>query len=149
MEVSGTVGAILNDKGGDIWSVSPETTVYDAIQRMSDKNIGAVLVMQGTELVGIMSERDYTRKVILKGRSSKQTPVQDIMTTSPITATPNMSVEECMRLMASKRIRHLPVMEDGQVTGVISMGNLVKWVIAAQDATISQLQNYIAGGYAG
>ncbi len=148
MEVSGTIGAVLNDKGDAIWSVTPESMVFDAIQLMADKNIGAVLVMQGQRLVGIMSERDYTRKVILKGRSSRQTPVKDIMTASLITTTPEKSVAECVRLMSDKRIRHLPVIEDNQVIGVISMGNLVKWIIAAQNSTIDQLQNYIAGGYA-
>ena len=147
MEVSGTIGEIVRNKGVAIWSVSPDARVFDAIQLMSDKNIGAVLVMDGETLVGILSERDYTRKVALKGKSSKETPVRDIMTDTVLTTTPRSSVEDCLRIMTDSRVRHLPVIENGKVVGVISIGNLVNWVISAQTSTIRQLESYIAGGY--
>jgi CBS domain-containing protein len=114
---------------------------------MADKNIGAVLVKAGEKLVGIMSERDYTRKVAIKGKSSKETRVKEIISTPVVTVTPNHTVEECMRLMTENRIRHLPVLESEQVIGVISIGDLVNWVISAQSVAIKQMENYIAGNY--
>ena len=147
MQVSGTVGEVLRDKGGTIWSIAPEARVFDAIQLMADKNIGAVLVMSGNQLLGVLSERDYTRKVVLKGKSSKETAVRDIMTAGVLTTTPRNSVEECLRIMTESRVRHLPVLEDGKVVGIISIGNLVNWVISAQTSTIRQLESYITGGY--
>ena len=147
MDVSGTIGEILRHKGATVWSVTPDGLVFDAIQLMADKNIGAVLVMEGETLEGILSERDYTRKVILKGKSSKDTTVREIMSTHLLTTTPHSSVADCLRIMTDRRVRHLPVVEDGKVVGIISIGNLVNWVISAQTSTINQLESYIAGGY--
>jgi CBS domain-containing protein len=145
MSASGTISEILDHKNPSVWSVSPETTVFDAIQMMADKNIGALLVMDGEKLVGIMSERDYTRKVALKGKASKQTAVREIITGQVISVTPSHTVEDCMRLMTSHRIRHLPVLDHGRVSGIISIGDLVNWIISSQTSTIHQLQTYIAG----
>jgi CBS domain-containing protein len=145
MNASGTIGEILNHKNPGIWSVSPDTTVFEAIQIMADKNIGALLVTEGDKLVGIISERDYTRKVILKGKQSKQTAVKEIITGQVIHVSPSHTVEDCMRLMTSHRIRHLPVLDDGRIVGIISIGDLVNWIISAQTSTIHQLQTYIAG----
>jgi CBS domain-containing protein len=142
------VASILGQKGGSIFSIAPDAMVYDAIQLMADKNVGALLVMKDDKLLGVISERDYTRKVILKGKVSKQTPVEEIMTSPVITVTPNHTVDECMRIVSEKRVRHLPVLEGDKVVGVVSVGNLVNWIISAQNATINQLQNYISGGYA-
>ena len=149
MIATGTIGAILRHKGTLIWSVPPETKVFDAIQIMAEKNIGALLVMAGPKLIGIMSERDYTRKIALKGKSSKDTPVHEIVSTPVISATPEHTVEDCMRLMTSSRVRHLPVLDGDRVVGVVSIGDLVNWIISAQSMTIDQLENYIAGSYPG
>ncbi len=145
MNASGTISEILSHKNPGIWSVSPDTTVFEAIQIMADKNIGALLVTEGDKLVGIISERDYTRKVILKGKQSKQTAVKEIITGQVIHVSPSHTVEDCMRLMTSHRIRHLPVLDDGRIVGIISIGDLVNWIISAQTSTIHQLQTYIAG----
>ena len=147
MEVSGTVSAILTQKGSSVWSIGPNAMVFDAIQLMADKNVGALPVVDGGQLVGILSERDYTRKVILKGRSSKETPVSDIMTRDPKTASQNDSISECMRIMTETRVRHLPVIENGKMIGLLSIGDLVKWVISVQSATIDHLEKYIIGEY--
>jgi CBS domain-containing protein len=136
---------ILALKGSTVWSVSPETTVYDAIQLMADKNVGALLVLQETQLVGIISERDYTRKVILKGKASKQTAVREILSDKIVHITSEHTVEDGLRLMTDNRVRHLPVLEDGRVVGIVSIGDLVNWIISAQTTTIQQLQTYIAG----
>ncbi len=149
MIATGTIGAILRHKGALIWSIPPETKVFDAIQIMAEKNIGALLVMAGPQLIGIMSERDYTRKIALKGKSSKATPVREIVSTPVISATPEHTVEDCMKLMTSNRVRHLPVLEGERVVGVVSIGDLVNWIISAQSMTIDQLENYIAGSYPG
>lgn len=149
MMASGTIGAILRHKGAQIWSIPPETMVYDAIHIMAEKNIGALLVMSGTRLVGIMSERDYTRKVALKGKSSKETAVGEIISTPVLATTPEHSVEDCMRLMTTGRVRHLPVLDGERVVGVVSIGDLVNWTISAQSMTIDQLENYISGSYPG
>ena len=141
-----TIRQLLREKGPDIWSVSPDTTVYEALQLMAEKDIGAVLVMDGEELVGIFSERDYARKVILHDRSSRETRVQEIMTPEVVCVSPEQSIEECMGLMTTRRIRHLPVVEEGgRVTGVISIGDVVKAVISDQTQLISHLQAYILG----
>ena len=147
MDVSGTIEAILCQKTGQIWSVSPEATVYDAIAMMAEKNIGALLVMENEKLVGIVSERDYSRKVMLRGKTSRNSIVREIMTTELTTAKPQETVEECLRFMTEKRIRHLPVIVDGDIRGVISIGDLVKQVISTQSATLEQMRDYIAGGY--
>jgi CBS domain-containing protein len=145
MNPNGTIGEILNYKGTNVWFISPEATVFDAVQLMSDKNVGALLVTEGDKLVGIISERDYTRKVALKGKSSKQTAVREILSGHVIHATPANTVEECMRLMTDHRIRHLPVLEEGRIVGIVSIGDLVNWIISAQTTRISQLQTYIDG----
>jgi CBS domain-containing protein len=140
------VSQLLAAKGNAIYTVRPEEPVYEAIRLMADKQIGALLVMQGEELVGIVSERDYARKVILMGRSSKDTPVSAIMTPAPlVTVTPDSRARECMRLMTERRIRHLPVLDGGRVVGMLSIGDLVRAIIEAQDAEIQQLTRYIAG----
>ena len=140
-----TISELLNAKGSSIWTVSPDTMVFDAIQMMADKNIGALLVTEGDKLVGIISERDYTRKVALKGKSSKQTAVREIITGQVIHVEPENTVEDCMRLMTDHRIRHLPVLEGGRIVGIVSIGDLVNWIISAQQSTIQQLQTYISG----
>ena len=149
MDVSGHIGAILSQKAGEIFSVSPDATVYDAIEMMDNRNVGALLVMEGKKLVGMISERDYTRKVVLRGKRSRETTVAEIMSTNLTVTHPTDGVEECLRLMTEKRIRHLPVLDGDNVTGVISIGDLVKWVISCQSATIAHLENYISGGYTG
>jgi CBS domain-containing protein len=149
MELSDMVGFILKEKGHEIWSVTPEDWVYDAIEMMADKHVGALLVISEGRLVGVVSERDYARKVILQGKSSKQTPVAEIMTSPVIHAAPADTVEDCMRIMTNNRIRHLPIVENERVLGVVSIGDLVKWIISAQDETIHQLKHYITSSYPG
>jgi CBS domain-containing protein len=144
-----TIDAILARKGRETWSIASDATVYDAIALMAEKRIGAVLVVSDTTLVGILSERDYARKVILQGRSSKDTLVREIMTTSLVTVSPDYTVEACMRIMTQSRIRHLPVVARGQLIGVVSIGDLVNAIIADQADTIDQLQTYISHGYPG
>jgi len=144
MKVSGTVSAVLaHKKASTVWSIGPNAMVRDAIQLMAEKNVGALPVVDNGTLVGIVSERDYTRKVILKGRSSKETPVSDIMTAQLLTVTPSDSVTECMRIMTEKRVRHLPVLEGTNLVGILSIGDAVKWFISAQTATIDDLERYI------
>jgi CBS domain-containing protein len=147
MKTSGTVGALLHHKGNRIWSIHPDATVFEAIQFLAHKNIGAILVMDGEQLVGVMSERDYTRKVALKGRSSKETKVREIVSAKVISVTSDHSVEDCMRLMTDNRIRHLPVLDAGKVLGVISIGDLVNWTISQQNSTLEQMEQYISGGF--
>ena len=149
MNLSDTIAMVLKEKGQNIWSLDPEALVYDAIEMMANKHVGALLVTSGGKLVGIISERDYARKVILQERSSKQTQVKEIMTSSVVVVRPDQTVEDCMRLMTENRIRHLPVVENEKVLGVVSIGDLVKWVVSAQAETIHQLQHYIAGSYPG
>jgi CBS domain-containing protein len=142
-----TIASILAAKGGVIWSVDPEMTVYDAISTMAEKGIGALLVTVKGRLVGVISERDYARKIILHGRSSKETRVREIMTSDPVTVTPENTVDECMRIITHNRIRHLPVLEGEHLVGVISIGDLVNAIIAEQARTIDHLHSYITGGY--
>jgi CBS domain-containing protein len=138
-----TVRQLLDGKGRAIFSIGPEDPVLEAIRLMADRHVGALLVMKGQELVGILSERDYARKVILMGRSSSDTPVWEIMTASVVTVAPDQTLDDCMRLVTAKRIRHLPVVEAGKVVGMISIGDLVKAVIEDQQHTIEQLESYI------
>ncbi len=145
MNPVGTITEILNYKGASVWSIAPDATVFDAIQMMAEKNIGALLVTERGKLVGIISERDYTRKVALKGRSSKQTAVKEILSEQLVHVTPSHTVEECMRLMTDHRIRHLPVLDGDNILGVVSIGDLVNWIISTQTTTIHQLETYIRG----
>jgi CBS domain-containing protein len=139
------VKQLLESKGSAIFSIGPDAPVLDAIKRMAEHRIGALLVMRGSELVGVLSERDYARKVILQGRSSSQTAVSDIMTGTPLTVGPDTDVFDCMRLCTDRRIRHLPVVQDDLVVGMISIGDLVKAVIDAQAEQIEHLERYITG----
>jgi CBS domain-containing protein len=148
MDVSGTIRAILNQKSGDVFSLSPDATVFEAVQMMDAKNVGALLVMDQARLVGIVSERDYTRKVMLRGKRSRETKVAEIMSSNVTVTHPREPVETCLRLMTDKHIRHLPVVEADKVIGVISIGDLVKHVISCQSAAIAHLENYIHGGFA-
>lgn len=145
MTHAGQIRDILNHKGNNVWTIAPDATVFEAIQMMADKNIGALLVIEGEKLIGIISERDYTRKVILKGRASKETLVRDILSGKIIFVTPDHTIEECMRLMTEHRIRHLPVLDGTRIAGVVSIGDLVNWIISAQNSAIHQLQTYITG----
>jgi len=139
-----TIAEILQDKGRDIWSISPDATVYEAIELMAVKGIGALIVLEAGNTVGMLSERDYARKVILKGRSSKDTSVREIMSSPVIFSDTDKSVEECMELMTEKHIRHLPVLNGGKLVAVISIGDLVKAIIDEQKFVIEQLESYIA-----
>ena len=141
------VSQSLEKKGHDVWWVAPETTVFDALQLMANKKVGALLVLEEDSLVGVFSERDYARKVILKGKSSKDTPVRDIMSTKIVCVAPNQSTEECMSLMTEKRVRHLPVMDGEKLIGIISIGDVVKAVIADREDVIEQLERYITGTF--
>ena len=149
MDVSGTIEAILAQKGGETFTISPDATVYDAVALMAEKNIGALLVTENEQPVGMISERDYTRKVMLRGKRSRETLVSEIMSSDLTVVSPREPVENCLRMMTDKRIRHLPVVENDQIRGVISIGDLVKWVIATQSAAIQHLEMYISGGYTG
>jgi|SRR6185369_14844780 len=145
MKTSVPISALLHHKGSTVWSISPESTVFDAIKLMADKNVGALLVMSGSKLVGVFTERDYARKIALHGKSSKETRVKEVFSREVVTVTTDDSVDECMRLMTENRVRHLPVMKADQVAGVVSIGDLVNWIISAQDAAIAQMERYIAG----
>lgn len=149
MEISGTVYDILHNKGGETCVASTGESVYDAIRRMGEKNIGALVVMEGDELVGILSERDYSRKVVLQGRTSRDTRVGEIISRPAITVRSKDGIDKCMNLMTRHRIRHLPVVDDGRLTGIVSIGDLVSWVMNSQRHTIQQLQGYISGDYPG
>jgi CBS domain-containing protein len=138
-----TVSQLLQGKGGGVLSVTPESSVYEALKLMAEKNVGALLVMNGDSLRGIMSERDYARKVILLGKSSHELAVRDIMSDKVVSVTPKQTVDDCMGLMTGRRIRHLPVLDNGRVVGVLSIGDLVKAVIEEQQQTIRQLESYI------
>src|SRR5438034_7461919 len=149
MDVSGTIDGILNQKSGDIFSISPEATVFEAIELMDNKNVGALLVMEADRLIGMISERDYTRKIMLRGKRSRETKVAEIMSTNVFTTHLREGVETCLRLMTDQHIRHLPVLDGDRVMGVISIGDLVKHVISCQQAAIAHLESYIHGGYLG
>lgn len=143
--MSDTVGTILRSKGHHVWSVSPDDSVFQAIRLMADKGVGALVVIAGETLVGIISERDYARKVVLQGKSSKDTRVGDIMSSPVFSVGPTHTVDDCMRIVTSKRIRHLPVVQGEKVVGVVSIGDLVRRVILTQGETIQYLQEYIVG----
>jgi CBS domain-containing protein len=141
------VRSLLRTKGRVVWSIGPEDTVFRAIELMSEKQIGCLVVLIGGQLAGIVSERDYARKVILLGRSSQQARVREIMSTPALFVTPEKTVAESMRIMTNRRVRHLPVLEGDNVVGMLSIGDLVNWVITSQQQTIKHLHNYIAGNY--
>ena len=148
MKTSVPISSLLHHKGSAVWYITPEATVFDAIQLMAGKNVGALPVISEGKLSGIFTERDYTRKVALAGKTSKQTQVKEILSSQVLTVTPEDSVEECMRLMTEHRVRHLPVVQNGKVIGIISIGDLVNWIISMQDATIAQMESCIGGGLA-
>jgi len=140
-----TLRRVLEAKGHDVYSTTPDTTVFDALREMADRDVGALIVLEGGRVVGIFSERDYARKIILVGKSSRETPVSDVMTSRVVYARPDLTLEECLALMTDKRIRHLPVMKDDEVVGVVSIGDLVKGIIDEQRFLIGQLESYVSG----
>lgn len=140
-----TIGVLLHHKGSTVWTISAKATVFEAIQLLAERNIGALPVMDGDRLVGIFSERDYTRKITLAGKTSRGTPVREVVSTPVVAVTSQHTIEEGMRLMTEKRIRHLPVIDEGKMVGLVSIGDMVNWIISAQSATIDQMQSYLAG----
>ena len=147
LRLDGTIASILKEKGSAAWSLDPQRTVYDAIEMMAEKSVGALLVVSDGKLVGIISERDYARKVILRGKSSATTLVQEIMSSPVIFVTAKHRVDECMDLMTKNRVRHLPVIENDSIVGIVSIGDLVRWAISEQQETIEHLHNYISAKY--
>ena len=147
MEISDPISGLLQHKSSSLWSVTPDTMVYDAIALMAEKNVGALLVMDGSTLAGLITERDYTRDVALKDKSSHSTAVKEIMTAEPVLVAPSDTVQHCMEMMTNRRFRHLPVLDGDRVVGIVSIGDLVKWTISAQGAMIDQLENFIIGAY--
>jgi len=142
-----TIAQLLNAKGDQIWSVEPKATIFEALEIMSEKEIGALLVMEDGKLKGIFSERDYARKVILKGKSSKETPVGELMTKKVFYIDSQKTINDCMAMMTAKRIRHVPVIEDNQVMGIVTIGDVVNQIISEQEVTINHLENYITGSH--
>ncbi|MFQ5856802.1 MAG: CBS domain-containing protein [Anaerolineae bacterium] len=140
-----TVRQVLRCKGHAVWCVAPDASVREALQLMAEKDVGALLVLEADRLVGVFSERDYARKVVLKGRSSEDTPVREIMTQEVVHVCPDQTIEDCMALITDKRVRHLPVLEDDQLVGIVSIGDVVKAIISEQEFIIEQLENYIYG----
>lgn len=149
MKHVGTIQDILNQKGSTVWTISPDSTMLEAIQFMVAKNIGALLVVAEGKTAGILSERDYVRNVRIKGKFSDTTFVREVMSDQVMEVTPEHSVDDCLRIMTDKRVRHLPVVQGGKLLGLVSIGDLVNWVINVQSSTINQLENYIAGNYPG
>jgi CBS domain-containing protein len=142
-----TIRQLLATKGRDVWSISPEATVYDALSILAEKNIGALLVLEDGQIAGIVSERDYARKVVLRGKASMRTPVSEIMTAEVVTVGPELGIREALALMTERRIRHLPVVEEARVVGFVSIGDLVKSIIADQELLINQLEQYISSSH--
>jgi CBS domain-containing protein len=142
-----TVQVLLRAKGSDIWSISPQASVYQALETMSERETGALLVLDNDKLVGIFTERDYARKLVLQGKSSKETQVGEIMTRDVLYMEPHNTVQDCMMLMTAKRVRHLPVLDDGQLVGIVTIGDVVKQVMSEQEFAIKELEKYIAGSY--
>ena len=140
-----TVRGLLKSKGGEVWTIQPDETVHDAIQKMADQDVGSLVVIEDGELAGIFTERHYSREVFLKGRQSPTTPIREVMSTRVTCASPKQTIEECMAVMTDKRIRHLPVVDDGELVGIVSIGDLVKSTIADQEFVIEQLTDYIHG----
>ncbi len=147
MEITTPVGSILDRKGHQLWFIEPTSTVFDAISLMAQKNVGALPVMKDSRLLGMISERDYTRKVILQGRVSRETPVADIMTRNVITVSGTESVADCLELMTKNHVRHLPVMDGDSLAGLVSIGDLVNWIILAQSNAIEDLHRFVTGAY--
>ena len=147
MEITTTIGSILNRKGTMVWSVAPTNTVFEAISMMAEKNVGALPVLEGDRLVGMISERDYARKVILLGRGSRETSVAEIMSVNLKTVGLSDSVQECMQIMTENRVRHVPVLEEDKLAGLISIGDCVNWIISAQTAAIDDLERFVTGAY--
>lgn len=142
-----TVETLLKSKGTDIWSIAPQATVYEALQKMKVKEAGALVVIEATKMVGIFTERDYARKLVLQGKFSRETAVSELMTRDVLTVTPMNTVQDCMVMMTAKRVRHLPVLDGEQLMGIVTIGDVVKQVISEQASAIKQLEQYIAGGY--
>ncbi|MFT4824221.1 MAG: CBS domain-containing protein [Halioglobus sp.] len=142
-----TVETLLKSKGTNIWSIAPQATVYEALQKMKTKDTGALLVVEATKMVGIFTERDYARKLVLQGKFSRETAVSELMTRDVLTVTPMNTVQDCMVMMTAKRVRHLPVLDGEQLMGIVSIGDVVKQVISEQASAIKQLEQYIGGGY--
>ena len=141
------IEVLIKTKGGNLRTIHPEATVLEGLRVMAAHNVGALLVMNGDLLIGVMTEREYARNVALKGRSSAEMRIAELLTAAPVTVTPAHTIEDCMRLMTEHRVRHLPVLHDHRVTGIVSIGDLVNWIISTQSETIQQLENYIAGPY--
>ena len=142
-----SVEKLLRIKGYQTWNIAPQATVYEALQLMSEKEVGAILVLEEGKVIGIFTERDYARKLILKGKFSKDTEVRELMTQEVLYVEPHDTIEDCMVLMTNKRVRHLPVLDNGQLTGIVSLGDMVKHIISEQESTIAQLEKYITGSY--
>ncbi len=147
MNIDIPITHLLSQKTGEVWTIAPDTMVIDALRMMAEKNVGALPVVESDQLIGLISERDYSRKIVLKGRTSRETSVRDIMTPDVVTAAPGDLVADCMRRMSQHRIRHLPVLEEGKLTGIVSMGDMVNYTINAQEAALDQLEKYITGEY--
>ena len=142
-----SVEKLLQIKGNQTWSIAPEATVYEALQLMSEKDVGAILVLEKGEVVGTFTERDYARKLILKGKFSKDTAVRELMTQEVLYVDPHNTIDDCMVLMTNNRVRHLPVLDNGKLAGIVSLGDMVKHIISDQESTIAQLEKYITGSY--